>query len=291
MSKYSSFRVRQRTSKRSVCAYGDMRLGSGISSRGSSPTLHRLYVRGSLATFKQAAGDNRLLAALPRRTQRHLLASCDKVELGFADVLYRAGARIGYVYFPTDSILLLVTALDDGSRLEAGIVGREGMLGTSLVLGLNASPQHAMVQSAGASWRMSATNFQRHFRENVQLRQLLNSYVHVLMSQLAQTAACTHYHLVQERLARLLLMTRDRAQGCQFHLTHQFLAYMLGVRRVGVTNAATSLQEQGLIDYRRGAITILDNAGLERMSCACYRGGNDIYERTLGTSRAARCLQ
>jgi CRP-like cAMP-binding protein len=234
--------------------------------------------------------ENRLLAALPRQGRQRFLASCDQVELGFADVLCRPGEQISHVHFPTDSSISMVTALDDGARLEIGIVGDEGMLGTSLVLGLNTSPQHAVVQGAGAAWRMSAPAFQRHFKQNLELRRLLNCYVYVLMGQLAQTAACAHYHLVQARVARWLLMTRDRAHSDEFNLTHQFLAHLLGVRRVGVTEAAISLQEQGLIDYRRGAITILDGAGLENASCACYREGNEMYERSLGSSRPARRL-
>lgn len=191
------------------------------------------------------------------------------------------------MYFPTESFISLVTALDDGARLEVGIVGDEGMLGTSLILGVNSSPQHALVQGAGAALRMSAATFARHYRQDAELRQRLSRYVYVLMRQLAQTAACASYHLVAARLARWLLMSRDRAHRDQFHLTHEFLAYMLGVRRAGVTYAASSLQEQGLIDYSRGAITILDSAGLEKASCACYRGGNEMYERALGSRRAA----
>ncbi|HKQ81742.1 MAG TPA: Crp/Fnr family transcriptional regulator [Steroidobacteraceae bacterium] len=226
--------------------------------------------------------------ALPRKSLQLILASCEQVELGFADVLCEPGERIRYVHFPTDSFISLVTALDDGGRLEIGIVGDEGMLGTSLILGVSTSPQHAVVQGAGTAWRMSAPAFRRHYRQNAELRRRLNRYVYVLMGQLAQTAACTRYHCVEARLARWLLMTRDRAHCDQFRLTHEFLAYMLGVRRVGITEAAGSLQARGLIDYERGAIAILDPKGLEQASCACYGGAIEMYERTLGSYRLAR---
>jgi CRP-like cAMP-binding protein len=237
---------------------------------------------------KGAAGENRLLTALPQRSRQNFLAGCDQVQLRFADVLCELGEKIRHVYFPTESFVSLVTALDDDARLEVGIVGDEGMLGTALILGVNRSPQHALVQGAGAALRMSAATFSRHYRQDARLRQQLSRYVYVLMRQLAQTAACTSYHLVEARLARWLLMSRDRAHRDQFRLTHEFLAYMLGVRRVGVTQAASSLQEQGLIDYSRGAITILDNAGLEKASCACYREGNVMYAQILGSPLAAR---
>jgi CRP-like cAMP-binding protein len=240
------------------------------------------------ALSKGAAGENRLLTALPRRSRQHFLASCDQVELRFADVLCTLGETIRHVYFPTESFVSLVTALDDDARLEVGIVGDEGMLGTALILGVNRSPQHALVQGAGAALRMSAATFSRHYRQDAKLRQRLSRYVYVLMRQLAQTAACTSYHVVEARLARWLLMSRDRAHRDHFRLTHEFLAYMLGVRRVGVTQAASSLQEQGLIDYSRGAITIVDNAGLENASCACYRESNVMYAQILGSPRAAR---
>ena len=240
-------------------------------------------MKRSTGLSKDAAGENRLLTALPQRNRQHFLASCDQVELRFADVLCTPGEKIRHVYFPTESFVSLVTALDDDARLEVGIVGDEGMLGTALILGVNRSPQHALVQGAGAALRMSAATFSRHYRQDAKLRQQLSRYVYVLMRQLSQTAACTSYHLVEARLARWLLMSRDRAHRDQFRLTHEFLAYMLGVRRVGVTKAASSLQERRLIDYSRGAITILDRAALEKASCACYREGNVMYAQILGS--------
>ena len=240
-----------------------------------------------MPTPKHTSGENRLLAAMTQRSRQHFLSSCEQVELGFADVLCKLGERIRHVYFPTESFISLVTALDDGARLEVGIVGDEGMLGTSLILGVSTSPQHALVQGAGTALRMSAPVFMRHYQRNAELRRQLSRYVYVLMRQLAQTAACTSYHQVEARLARWLLMSRDRAHSDRFHLTHEFLAYMLGVRRAGVTRAASSLQKQGLIDYSRGAITVLDDAGLESASCACYRGGNEMYSQTLGLPRLA----
>jgi CRP-like cAMP-binding protein len=256
--------------------------------RGETCARTVLGVKKWTALSKDAAGENRLLAALPQRSRQHFLASCEQVELRFADVVCKLGEKIRHVYFPTESFISLVTALDDDSRLEVGIVGDEGMLGTSLILGVSRSPQHALVQGAGAALRMSAATFERHYRQDAELRQRLSRYVYVLMRQLAQTAACTSYHLIEARLARWLLMSRDRAHRDQFHLTHEFLAYMLGVRRVGVTTAASSLQEQGLIDYSRGAITILDDAGLKKASCPCYREANMMYAQTLGSRRAAR---
>lgn len=237
----------------------------------------------SLHSFKQSAGENRLLAALAGPDRQRLFADCERVELCSAEVICGSGEWIRHVYFPTDGIISLVTALRDGSRLEVGSIGHEGMLGSSLILGVNTSAQHAIVQRSGTAWRLGAAVFQRHLRKNVALRRRLNCYMYVLMGQLAQTTACSHYHQVRARLARRLLMNRDQVRGNQFHVTQEFLAHMLGVRRVGITNAANSLREEGLIDYRRGAITILDGPALELASCACYRGANDMYERALGS--------
>jgi CRP-like cAMP-binding protein len=238
--------------------------------------------------FKQSAGENRLVATLTEPDQQRLYVDFEPVELRSGEIICGSGQQMRHVYFPTDGIISLVTALRDGSRLEVGSIGHEGMLGSSLILGVNASAQHAIVQRSGTAWRLGTSAFQRHLRESIALRRLLNCYLYVLMGQLAQTTACSHYHQVRARLARRLLMNRDQARGNQFHVTQEFLAHMLGVRRVGVTNAANSLREEGLIDYRRGAVTILDGPALELASCACYRGANDMYEHALGPLPAPR---
>jgi CRP-like cAMP-binding protein len=214
---------------------------------------------------------NRLLASLPRKSYRGLLEELAPVTLDFGDVLYEPGARIRHVYFPDRSVVSLLTVVDGHSALEVGLVGHEGMVGIPLALGVDISPVRALVQGGGGAMRMSAGSLCKALDASEPLQRGLLRYAYGLMAQITQTAACNRFHVVEARLARWLLMTRERVGSGQFRLTHEFLSHMLGVRRVGVTHAASALQQRGLIEYQRGNIRIMDNAGLEAAACSCYR--------------------
>lgn len=252
-----------------------MRAGTNV--RWQTVAPHR---RGH--SRKVAVTENHLIARLPRRERSRLLGACEAVQLELGSVLCEPGERTRYVYFPNDGFISLVTAIPGEPGLEVGMVGREGMLGAQLALGVDAMPLRALVQGAGPARRIEAAPFRRELAVNKALQGALNRYLYVLMAQLATAAACTRFHSVGPRLARWLLMSQDRAHSASFHLTQEFLAYMLGVRRVGVTRAAGALQRDGLVRYRRGEITVLDRAGLEAAACGCYAADRQAYERTFG---------
>jgi CRP-like cAMP-binding protein len=222
--------------------------------------------------------ENSLLAAIPRTAYRRLLAGLEPVTLKFGEVLYEPGETIRDVYFPGASLVSLLTLANGHLALEVGLIGREGMVGISLVLGHPVSLVRALVQGEGSALRMGAAPFLKAFRLSAPLQRELYSYTHALMAQISQTAACNRFHVVERRLARWLLMTHDRVKSDQFRMTHEFLGHMLGVRRVGVTKAAQSLQKRNLIRYSRGNIAILDRKGLEAAACECYEVVKDMHD-------------
>ena len=234
-----------------------------------------------LSTLDVAA-DNRLLAALPNSDRRRILASCEAVELAVADVLYAPWEPLNCIYFPTSGVISLSMPSGDSTTFEVGLVGAEGVLGVALVLEADMSPERAVVHGAGAALRMDAASLRSELRRNAPLRSEIDRYVQIRMTQLAQSAICAHFHLLESRLARRLLMTQDRARTNSFSVTQEVLAARLGVRRVGVTKAASALQKRRLIQYSRGDITVLDRRGLMAASCRCYKADRDSFARIAG---------
>ena len=221
---------------------------------------------------------NSLLAALPHKDYQLLLDRLEPIKLTFCEVLYSPGEPIHYVYFPTDSLVSLLTLAEGHQALEVGMVGYEGMLGIPLALGVSNSPVRALVLSSGMALRMASTHFRNEFQQSVLLQREVYRYTHELMAQMTQTAACNSFHQIEARLARWLLMTRDRVRSNQFHQTQDILGNILGVRRVGVTKAASALRQRKLISYNRGEISILDGDGLEAAACQCYQVVKDMHD-------------
>ena len=228
-----------------------------------------------------AAVENHLIELLPRAVRSRLLAACETVELTLSQVLTEPGETTRHIYFPLDGFISMVVMLKGSPGVEVGMVGREGMLGAQIALGVLTSPLRAVVQGPGAARRISTRAFQRELKASAALQQWLQRYLYVLMAQQVSSAACLRFHLTRQRLARWLLMSQDRSHSSNFHVTHEFLAYMLGMRRVGITTAARELQRDGLIDYHRGNLTVLDRPGLEAAACSCYGSDRQIYAEQL----------
>ena len=218
----------------------------------------------------QSPPANRVLAALPAKQYGRMTANLEKVELEFGAMLCERDAAFQHVYFPNDSMVSLVALAEGGDGVEVGLVGRDSMVGMPLVLGNATSPVRALVQGAGSAMRMDAKRFVAELKRDGALQQQLDRCIYVSMTTAMQIAVCNKAHLLSARLARWLLMVRDRLARDEFPLTQEFLAQMLGVRRAGVTEAASALQDRELISYTRGRIKILDAQLLGAAACSCY---------------------
>ena len=227
---------------------------------------------------------NQLLAALPAQDLARLAPMLEPVQVEVGEVLSEPAAPIRHIYFPNDSLISLLGVAEGRMTLEVGLVGREGMLGATVALGHDVSQVRAIVQRAGTASRMDSTDFRTEFARNPSLQRVLYRYTDTLLAQAIQIAVCSRFHVLEARLARSLLITRDRLKSEKFHLTHEFLAHALGVRRVGVTKAASALQQQGLIIYSRGNIEILDVRGLAAASCKCYEIVKEAGATALSTA-------
>src|SRR6202163_2918766 len=240
---------------------------------------------------KKVSIPNHLLAALSRADYQKLLLVLEPVKLDFGDILYESHAQIRHVYFPNDCFVSMLTTVDSGHAAEVGLIGSEGMIGIPMALGVAVSPFRAVVQGAGTAMRMRTVDFRRNFSTSAALKREVFLFTHLLMIQIAQTAACNRFHVMTQRMALWLLMTHDRVNSNEFRITQEFLALMLGVRRVGVSAAMSDLRERSLIVYSRGTITILDHEGLVGPACGCYKTVKDTYSRAQahkGNSRPAQ---
>ncbi len=225
---------------------------------------------------------NRLLAALPPDGYAALAPHLEPVTLAFKEPVYEPNRPIPHVLFPTTGVFSVLTVMADGAAIEVATSGNEGMLGLPLFLGTTTSPGLVFSQIPGESLRLPAAAFQEAVEHNRQLVAILHRYTLALLLQIAQSAACNRLHTMEHRCARWLLLTHDRVAADRFPLTHEFLGQMLGVRRASVTEAVGTLQQAGLITYRRGRMTVVDRAGLEAAACECYGVIRAEYDRLLG---------
>ena len=224
--------------------------------------------------------ENQLLAALPDAEWQRWEPHLEGVQMPLGEVLYESGSALAHVYFPTTSIVSLLYVMEDGASAEIAVVGHEGIVGVSLFMGGETTPSRAVVQSAGAGFRLKAQLIKDEFKKAPVLHLLLR-YTQALITQMAQTAVCNRHHTLDQQLCRWLLLSLDRLKGSELVMTQELISNLLGVRREGVTESALKLQKSGLIRYSRGRITVLDRPGLENRSCECYAVVKKEYDRLL----------
>src|SRR3989454_7794449 len=229
----------------------------------------------------QAPSQNRLLAALPAADFARLQPHLELVSLPLGWAVYEAGGTQGYVYFPIDSIVSLLYVMEDGSSAEIAVSGNEGLVGISLFMGGETTPSRAVVQSAGHGYRVRGAVLRKLFEKSGDVQLLLLRFTQALITQMTQTAVCNRHHAVHQQLCRWLLLMLDRLSSNEVRMTQELIANMLGVRREGVTEAAGKLQTDGLIEYSRGRIRVLDRQRLESSVCECYAVVKREYDRLL----------
>ncbi len=225
--------------------------------------------------------ENHLLDALPAVVYERMLLNLERVEMPLGKIVYESGEKLHYVYFPTDCIVSLLYVMENGAPAEIAVIGNEGIVGLALFMGGDTMPNWAVVQSGGFAYRLRAPLVQQEFGLNGPLLRLLLRYTQALITQMAQTAVCNRHHSLDQQLCRWLLLSLDRLSSAQLVMTQELIANMLGVRREGVTEAAKKLQQAGLIEYRRGHITVLNRPGLEQRVCECYQVVKTEFDRLL----------
>jgi hypothetical protein len=220
---------------------------------------------------------NGLINLLPVKTQEDFFSNAHLVELKLSQVIGEEGTPSTHVYFPTNSFISMTQRMEGYSSIEVGMIGREGLLGSEIALGVGANSFGSLVQGSGYAWKIDSIEFMNQIKKSLVFSEIVNSYLAVRMSQLGLSIACEHYHEIGPRLAKWLLMSQDRAQSATFFMTHEFISLMLGVRREGVTGAAVDFRRRDLIDYHRGEMRILNRVALKAEACSCYLQNRKIY--------------
>jgi CRP-like cAMP-binding protein len=231
---------------------------------------------------------NTLLAALPEDIQLRLAPHLKPVDMPLGMVLYEPGDTLRHVHFPLDAIVSLLYVMENGASAEIAVVGNDGLIGVALFMGGHSTPSRAVVQSAGSALRMPGQDLMAEFNRHTEMQNLMLRYTQSLITQMAQTAVCNRHHTIDQQLCRWLLLSLDRLPGNHLVMTQELIANMLGVRREGVTEAAGKLQQQGIIEYHRGHIEVLDRPKLETLACECYAVVKQETDRLLPRSRARR---
>jgi len=238
-----------------------------------------------------APGQNRLLAALPEEEFQRLLPHLELVPMPLGQLLYEAGGKMRHVFFPTDAIVSALYVMEDGASAEMAVVGNEGIVGVPLFMGGETTTSSAVVHSAGHAYRLKGKLLAQEFHRSTELQHLLLRYTQALLTQIAQTAVCNRHHSLEQQLCRCLLLSLDRLSSNELAMTQELIANRLGVRREGVTEAAGHLQQAGLIEYRRGHITVLDRTALEARTCECYEVVKKECDRLLPAAIGKRAMR